>query len=53
MRKLPGYWTYEHCYEEAMKYNSRKEFSDKCNRAYLVSLQNGWINDYTWFNKNN
>lgn len=52
-QKPKNYWNYEHCYEEAKKYNSRKEFSDKCNRAYLVSLQNGWINDYTWFNKNN
>ena len=53
MRKPTGYWNYETCYEEAKKYNSRKEFSDKCNRAYFVANKNGWLKDYTWFNKNN
>ena len=52
-QKPKGYWAYETCFEEAKKYISRKEFSDKCNRAYLVSLINGWINDYFWFNNSN
>lgn len=52
-QKPKGYWVYETCFEEAKKYKSRKEFSDKCNRAYLVSLTNGWINDYFWFSNSN
>lgn len=48
-----GYWTYETCREESRKYRSRTDFSDKCNRAYLVSIINGWIDDFTWLNPNN
>ncbi len=52
-QKPKGYWVYETCFEEAKKYKSRSEFSKKCNRAYLVSLTNDWIKDYTWFYTNN
>lgn len=51
-QKPKGYWTYKTCCEESKKYKSRTEFSDKCNRAYLVSIQNGWINGFTWLNGN-
>lgn len=42
-------WTYETCYEEAKKYDCRGDFAIGVPRAYNVSLQNGWIDDYHWF----
>ena len=42
-------WTYETCFKEAKKYNSRKEFEKGCNSAYNVALKNGWLETYTWF----
>ena len=50
-QKPQGYWTYEHCYEEAKKYSSRKNFEDHCKGGYLKAVKNGWIDDYTWFSK--
>ena len=46
--KPNGYWTYEHCYEEALKYKTRTEFEDNCNSAVSVARKNGWMDDYTW-----
>ena len=46
-----GYWTYESCFEEAKKYKTKKEFAEKASGAKHVATQNGWINDYTWFEK--
>ena len=44
-------WTYETCYNEAKKYNSRHDF--QCGKgssgAYSVARKNGWLNDYIWF----
>lgn len=45
MRKPRGYWTKEHCHEEALKYNTRLDFDNAPNSAYLISCQNGWIDD--------
>ncbi len=45
-QKPKGYWTYETCKKESRNYKSRKEFSDKCNRAYLVSLKHGWLDEF-------
>lgn len=42
-------WTYEKCFEEAKKYNSRWDFGKKCRGAYTAALEDGWISDYTWF----
>ncbi len=47
--KPNGYWDYEKCKEEALKYKSRGEFCKGSIRAYQVALKNGWLNDYTWF----
>ena len=33
------------------KYKTKKEFAEKANGAKHVATQNGWINDYTWFEK--
>ena len=52
-QKTKGYWNYKNCYLEAKKYKSRTEFSRNCTRAYLVSISNGWIKDYTWFKNSN
>lgn len=46
-------WNYETCYNEALKYKTRGEFGAKSGRAYYVSLQNGWIDDYTWLSSKN
>lgn len=46
--KPRGYWNYEHCYEEAIKYKTRTEFEDNCGSAVAVARKNGWMNDYTW-----
>ena len=45
--KPRGYWTYEHCYEEAKKYKTKKEFEKNCESAYKVALKNKWLGD--WF----
>lgn len=49
--KPSGYWTYEHCYEEAKKYKSRVEFEKESGSAYGVAVKNGWLDDYTWIPK--
>ena len=48
-RKPNGYWTYESCYAEAKKYKSRKEYEEYSCSAYNVSLKNGWLDNYIWF----
>ena len=51
-RKRRGYWNnYENCYNEALKYNTRHEFKSGCNRAYIISIKNGWLNNFTWIKK--
>lgn len=42
-----SYWTYDKCENEAIKYNSRTEFSNNCSPAYKNSFKNDWIGD--WF----
>lgn len=44
-------WTYQECYKEAEKYNTRKSFQKGSNGAYKASLRNKWIDDYFWFIK--
>ena len=41
-------WTYEKCYEEALKYKTRSEFSKACSSAYIVAKENGWLREYIW-----
>ena len=45
------HWTRENCYKEAQKYKSRKEFAKNNQPAYQASRKNGWLEDYTWFQK--
>lgn len=44
-RKPRGYWTYERCKEEALKYNSRNDFEKNSFKAHKVSLRNKWLDD--------
>ena len=47
-----GYWdSYDHCYDEAKKYKNRRRFQKGCSGAYRKALKNGWLDDYTWFEK--
>jgi hypothetical protein len=49
-QKPAGYWdNYEHCYEEAKKYTTRRKFQRASQGAYYRAWQNGWLDDYTWF----
>ena len=48
-QKPSGYWNYETCYQEALKYKSRSEFAKGCSSAYDVARENGWLDKYTWF----
>lgn len=51
-RKPRGYWdSYENCYNAAKECKIKSEFIEKYGRAYIVSVQNGWIKDYTFFKK--
>jgi predicted GIY-YIG superfamily endonuclease len=40
-----GYWTYERCKKEALKYNTRKEFMASKNGAQSAAFRNGWLDD--------
>lgn len=40
------FWTYETCKEEAKKYDNIRDFSIKSSRAYRVSLDNGWLDEF-------
>ena len=48
MKKI---YTYDYCYEKALKYHSAKDFRESCYGAWDVASRNGWIKDYTWFKK--
>ncbi len=44
-------WSKNTCREEALKYNTRGEFAEFSASAYDVARKNGWLDDYTWFEK--
>jgi len=46
-----NYWNKDTCFEEAKKYKSKSQFQKNGKGAYVVALQNHWLEDYTWFNK--
>lgn len=41
--KPSGYWTYERCKEEALKYNSMVDFKKKCISAFNSVNKNKWV----------
>ena len=48
IRHPKGYWnSKEHCQEEALKYNTRKEFSQNSTSAYKSACEHKWIDDIT------
>ncbi len=48
-QRVSGYWkNYDHCYEEAKKYKTRREFHDKNRKAYDESRRNGWLDKFDW-----
>ena len=50
-KKPSNYWTKERVFEEAKKYNTRKEFLKGCSRAYEVARKNGWLDEMHWFTR--
>ena len=45
-RKPPGYWDYDSCKKEALKYNTRNEFQKGSNGALMSSWRNGWLDEF-------
>jgi hypothetical protein len=41
-------WTEEVCRDEALKYESRKDFRKYCKGAYDKAKECGWLEGYTW-----
>ena len=46
-----GYWNYKHIEEEALKYNTKTEFSKGNNTAYRAALKLGIIDDFFVLNE--
>lgn len=46
-RNPSGYWTFERCQLEALKYSSRSEFKKNSFVAYNKSRKNGWLDKIT------
>ena len=44
-RKSLGYWTKERCHEEALKYQTKRNFKINSGGAYYASKKNGWYNE--------
>jgi hypothetical protein len=44
-QKSKNYWTKNNCEEEALKYNTRKEFGIKSRSAYISVYRNKWLDD--------
>jgi len=40
-----GYWNYENCKKEALKYKTKTEFKTKCGSGYFYSYKNKWLDD--------
>lgn len=50
--KPSGYWNYENCKKEALKYKTLKEFIENSKSAYRVSNKNGWVKEFSeWYTK--
>lgn len=47
MRKPSGYWTYEKCKEVALKCKTKSEFLKKYKGAYLKTIKNKWMDDFS------
>jgi hypothetical protein len=46
IKKVPkGYWTFENCRREALKYKSRHEFAKTKSWCYQTALSNNWLDE--------
>jgi predicted GIY-YIG superfamily endonuclease len=45
MRRPTNYWTKERCAEEALKYESKKDFRNKSKTAYGIICKNDWLDE--------
>ena len=45
VKKPTGYWTYDRCSKEALKYNTRNDFQKGNGPAYKSAQRNGWIDE--------
>ena len=45
--KPSGYWTYERCQEEALKYSNKKEFRNNSYGCYQMAQKKGWLDTTT------
>ena len=45
------FWNKENCRKEAEKYDNITDFSKKSSRAYRVSLDNGWLDEFGFKNR--
>lgn len=43
-----GYWTFERCREEALKFKIRGDFLKSSPSAYRISCRKGWIELFDW-----
>jgi len=43
--KPNNYWTLELCKSEALKYNSRAEWQNKCKSSYQAARKKNWLNE--------
>jgi predicted GIY-YIG superfamily endonuclease len=43
--KPSGYWTIDKLREEALKYNTKKDFERGVKSAYQIAYKNGWLDD--------
>ena len=44
-RKPKGYWTFEKCKEDALKFNTRLEFKNNSQTTWLICRKNNWLDD--------
>lgn len=51
MAKPWGYWNRDTVYQLAKGCSSRGELKNKNSRAYLLARENGWLDDYDWFER--
>lgn len=42
LKKQSGYWTFENCLNEALKYSTKNQWYKKSSGSYYSSLRNGW-----------
>jgi len=45
IKKPKGYWTYEKCKEESLKYTNKTDFFKNANSAYNTSIKNNWLDE--------